>query len=167
MKRILLIGFILAILILVMPQGVSAGPVGPGVGKEVIVEAEYGAATVFDAYLTDGVSVWNLKPDDPNLWPDQITFKLLTQSKWTVTATSTNNGYMWGDQGPMKSAFNVESADAADWVVPYGGEVIKSGDANYQNQDWQADIKQPVAANELGSDNPYEITLTFTCAADF
>ena len=166
MKKVLLILFVLAILLLAFPQGVLAATFP---SNDVVINAEFGTATSFNAQksTTAFPDTWGLKPGENNQVDEGINFFLTTQSNgWSVTAESANNGFMTGGLQNLQSPFLVYSTTAGNYVAPTGGVQIKGGDALNTNQDWNANIRQPVALNDIGADL-WTITIVFTCSAGF
>ena len=165
MKKVLLILFVLAILLLAFPQGVLAATFP---SNDVVINAEFGTATSFDAQknATAFPTPWVLTPGENNQVDEGINFFLTTQSNgWSVTAESANNGFMTGGLQNLQSPFLVYSTTGG-YVAPTGGAPIKDGDALNTAQDFSANIRQPVALNDVGA-ALWTITIVFTCSAGF
>jgi hypothetical protein len=170
MKKVLLIGFVLAILLLAFPQGVMAAAPVP-----VIVSATYTSTTVFTAATNATAFPWTLTVG-PNSNPYALEFGLETLDKWTVTGEDTSlnrgtiahhDGCMTGSVAHLISYFEMDAGSGySTFATPL---VIKAGNANSipHSQDWKADIRQYVLNTDYASSNGYEITLTFTCATSF
>jgi len=168
MKKLLLIGFVLAILLLAFPQGVlAAAP------KAVEVNASYGIASVttFDAHLWDTMPTpWGLSVGDNT--GNYMQFHLSTMDDWSVTGSDTSGsattGYMVGSEHSLKTPFQIYSTfngGFRDFTTP--GLKIKEGASSTANQDWQEAIQQTVTNTDYASSTLYKIVLTFTCATDF
>jgi hypothetical protein len=179
MKRVLLIGFILAVCILAMPQGVMA--VAPGTGVPVVVNALYDQQTDFTAALDNpsGGWVWNLVvntlPGD-NDKPNAIHFSVSSLYGWSVSgvdsyATGTR-GHMQGDQGQLQNPYQMTVNGGAGGYVDFTGTpgvpvVVKSGGSLNVPQPWDESLRQVVLSNDLASHTGYHTQLTFTCSAPF
>ena len=165
MKKVLLILFVLAICVLAFPQGVLAATFP---SNDVVISANYGTTTTFNAAKGVFPVPWNLAAGYDNEVKDGIVFTLTTQAPtWRVTAESDNGGFMHGNQGNLLSPFLVHSTFNSQYLAPTGGMVVKEGSSNYNNQNWNEYIRQPVALNDMGSGNGWTITIVFTCDAGF
>jgi|WetSurMetagenome_2_1015567.scaffolds.fasta_scaffold06643_4 hypothetical protein len=189
MKRVLLIGIVLAICILAMPQGVLA--VAPGTGVPVVVDAAYGAsaATDFNAVIhqVSGIAwSWDLVAADPNLnlKSPAIDFTLSTLAPWSVTAYESYappatpyvgaKGHMHGDLADLQTPFEMTTAQSGGgWYdfTPYTSAAsqlaVKSGTSSTSPQPWSENLRQAVTATDLASHGGYHTQLTFTCTAPF
>jgi hypothetical protein len=185
MKRVLLIGFILAICILAMPQGVLATP--PGDTNPVVINALYGTGSVTDFTATldapSGGWVWNLQVGtDPTLNQKDraIHFKVNSLAPtWAITARDSmavptapyagTKGHMHGDVGDLQNAFQITTNDRTggwhDLLVD--GLAIKSGGALNADQPWDESLRQLVTTTDLASHGGYHTQITFTCGAPF
>jgi hypothetical protein len=169
MKKVLLLGLILAICILAMPQGALAADPVP-----VIINAQYGSSfvTTFNAYTYAGEGSewpWVLGVGDNT---NKIQFELNTLDDWTVTGSDTSGssekGFMKGSEHFLTSAFQVYSESEGNLVTfESDNQEIKAGAASTADQDWLADIHQTVVDTDYASSTPYTITLTFTCTTSF
>jgi hypothetical protein len=177
MKRVLLLGFILAICILVMPQGVLADPpVQP-----ITINAQYGAVTEFTVTGADGTSttidMGLLKASDDNIKPAALHFNVKSQSGWEVTGKDISvrspdpdyPGYMVGSQGPLTDRFMMLTKEDGDGTWHnFGGTVtVYSGIPSAAPVPWNEDVMQHVYDYDKGSTGNYNIALEFDCAAIF
>jgi hypothetical protein len=176
MKRVLLLGFILAICILAMPQGVLADPpVQP-----ITINAQYGAATTFSVTGADGTSttidMGGLTAGDDNLRNAALHFNVLSQGTWTVTGKDISNGgvpvhagYMEGSQGPLTDRFLMITKEDGDGTWHnFGGTVtVYHGIPSASAVPWTENVMQHVYDYDNGSGTGYSIALEFDCAATF
>jgi hypothetical protein len=183
MKRVLLIGIILAILILAMPQGVLA--VGPNAPLPVVVNAQYGAtsATTFDAVLhtVSGVWTWDLVTPSAsdNLKSPAIDFTVNSLAIWDVTAYDSyatpagrQKGFLHGDLGDLQNPVQMTSGGGVTWntLTTYTSGsplTVYSGASKTSAQTWSENLKQPVTATDLASHSGYHTQITYTCVASF
>jgi len=165
MKKLLLLGFVLAICILAMPQGVLA------IDQPVTVNAVYYSATTF--VVTNNVGTWTLAVDGSNTNPAGLSFDIKTLDDWSVSASAGNGGYMTGSNGDLKSRFEMDlrttpalGFQRLDLATP---KVANSGGPSSVVQHWTSNLYQPVLFNDYGSASAtgYAITLTFTSTTDF
>jgi hypothetical protein len=175
MKRVLLIGFILAICILAMPQGVLAADYP----KTIPVDAQYGLATDFTVTpaSTSGVWNWNLQSGAPfydNHWTQALLFSVTTSYDWSVAVADTSSlgsgrhvyGFMEGNMHNLLYPFEM-TLNAGRGAIKDSSNVKDNGHPSFSAQTWYADFWQPVADNDYGSTTGYAITLTFTCTSEF
>jgi hypothetical protein len=176
MKRVLLLGFILAICILAMPQGVLADPAA----QPITINAQYGSATTFTVTGADGTSttidMGLLKASDDNLKPAALHFNVKSQSKWIVTGKDVSNGgspahpgYMEGSQGPLQDPFKMYTKQDGDttWHNFAGTVTVYHADPSDSAVPWNEDVMQHVYDNDYGSTGNYNIALEFDCQATF
>jgi hypothetical protein len=173
MKRVLLIGFILAICILAMPQGVLA------IDRPVTVNAVYTTATTFTVTgaITSGVYDMGILTVSNNEKTDALLFTVNSLTDWTVTGLDTTvptikRGYMQGSYtDPAKSLQN-----SFEVTIPAGGWwnfvsttplAINSGGPKSSDQTWLSSIRQIVTTTDYGSSSGYHIQTTYTCTAGF
>jgi len=167
MKRILLLGIILVICILAMPQGVMA--------------LEYADVTAnVDSVLeldVTGPSEWLLTTGEVNVNPDAIDYTIIANSPWSVTIVPTpDDGIMAATltDHVLGSVLEIETIPDG---VPSGSYLPVITTAKILSDDITAEAGNPYSANlqqdvawtderltETG--DVYKITLTFTIAQD-
>jgi hypothetical protein len=159
MKKLLLIGMILAILILAMPQGVMAAD------DDAVV-----TATVADVSVVNvaPVAAWELDRGTANLNTDAISVTVDSTSPWGLTVQDTketNAGFMVGNDDPktpLDAGFVFEGFEPgtlnAEQTLFDPGQIpqVENTESPYLY-----DIDQDVS-NEDDSSLTYQITLTFT-----
>lgn len=175
MKRILLLGMILAICVLAFPQGVMAGDITP---DGVVVDAAYeGSELVFTAEKYDpaeGGPTWpwalseNPTADTApwNLQEDALYFTVDSTLDWDLSASGSDDGYMRTTTTTVKplldNAFLIKDEGDDAWVTtPTAGTEIETG-VPADTAFWK-DIDQKVVQADYSADD-YSITLTFTCS---
>ena len=181
MKRILLLGIVLAICILVMPQGVLANEITP---DGVLVDASYaGSALTFTADKNTGEGApswpWALSEnaadaDAPwNLQDNALVFTVDSTLDWTVGATASDDGYMRTETTTVKPLLNNPFMIATDDGLSMTDlELIDLETTTTIETGIPADVgfskdidQKVVQADYSASD--YKITLTFTCSNDW
>jgi hypothetical protein len=184
MKRVLLIGIVLAICILAMPQGVLATTL---TGKNVNVDAKYAGAditcTPASTVGSGSSSTWVLtKANNPNLKTGGITVGLETTRSYTITAYDskglTNEGKMTATDGAgahvLANAFQMQMGGtggvlgaAADIIetTPGTPKLFVSGPPSKPTL--SSSIWQNIADTDWSSATPYSITIVFTCSNDY
>jgi hypothetical protein len=168
MKKVLLIGLILAILLLAFPQGVMAAEKD----KEVEINAAYaGGELSFDAYLTAGVEFnWALVEalvGGANARSAALTFTLDSPLDWTVNAAdaagvSDTEGHMISSSTDyvLANHFLIDN-EAGTPIAIVGNPEIEVGVP--ETTGFTKDIDQPVIQKDYAADD-YQITITFTCS---
>ena len=163
MKKLLLLGFVLAICILAMPQGVLA------IDQPVTVNAVYYSATTF--VVTNNVGTWTLAVDGSNTNPAGLSFDIKTLDDWSVMASASNEGFMTGSNGDLKSLFQMDlrttPALGFERLDLATSKVANSGGPSSEVQTWNSKLYQPVLYNDYGSGTGYTITITFVSTTDF
>jgi hypothetical protein len=172
MKRVLLIGFILAICILAMPQGVLAAPAA----QPVTINAAYGSATTFSVYTDSGtgttLNMGTLVANQDNIVDPALHFNVKSQSTWTVTGRDTSGhayvGYMTGTQGHLIDALQMTTKEDANWHDFTGASLtVNHGIPSASAVPWTTALNQRVEDTDYGSTTPFAIQLTFDCATTF
>jgi hypothetical protein len=173
MKKLLIIGFVLAVCVLAFPQGVMAATDTDYVN----VYATYYTATDFSATRIDpsGGWVWDLVPGGDNEVDPAIRIHLITQSDWYIDAADTTpgqvrDGYLLGSLADpdktLQSPFHVKNK-AGEYVDLTSSKTLASGNSLNTEQGWNAAINQPVVAADYGSTTGYTAQITFTCTTGF
>jgi hypothetical protein len=186
MKRVLLLGIILAIFILAMPQGVSASTLTP---QNVIVNAGYAGADLKCTPATtigtgSGQSVWTLtKALNPNQKTGALTFDIESTRAYTITAQDqkapTNEGYMTVSDGGTRvlaNTFDMQMGGVNN-VMGSRANIIRTGTPPSSPKlvvggppvktILSSDVWQPIADSDWSSTSPYSITVVFTCSSDW
>jgi hypothetical protein len=175
MKKLLLIGLILAILLLAFPQGVMAAA-----PQDVVVNANYQQTDV--VFTADPAAPWSwtlLADDaDSNLYPAALVFTVTSNADWTVSAEDTktvaqNKGHMieagTGGSHFLKQLFEIQNPANNGFLTLEGSGpvLIQSGLATVTG--FNKDIRQSVltADRDYASSSGYTITVTFTCTNGF
>ena len=160
MKRVLLLGIVLAILILAMPQGVLASDI-PG---DVVVSADYAGSELIFVPNTISSFSWELfeADADDNLYPGALEFDVDSTLDWDVFVKDAKTS----DTGKMVSGsyhctpFEIEDTDGltaltgSDQLIEKGAPV---------DEYFTKDIAQPVGQSDYSATG-YQVTLTFTCS---
>jgi hypothetical protein len=159
MKKVLLIGFILAILLFAFPQGVMAADIP----KSVTIDATYGnIPTTFT--VDNNVQNWALAVGTTP-YDTALTFHVTTLDNWQVTAAATDSGKMRGSVGVLQTELAVNTP-ASGWTN-FLTALQNSGTAKSTEQSWSQDLAQTVTTTDFGSTSGYHITITFTCSTTF
>jgi hypothetical protein len=186
MKRVLLIGIILAILILAMPQGVLAATKTP----TVIVNAGYAGADLTCTPSTTigsgtGLSAWDLTKTsgNNNFRSNALSIAIESTRTYHITAQdnkgATNEGLMTASDTAglhvLANPFQMQMGgtggargSAAD-IIRTGSplaakEVVTGLPAKFT---FQSDVWQQIADTDWSSTSPYSITILFTCSNDW
>jgi hypothetical protein len=172
MKRVLLLGFILAICILAFPQGVLAAPTA----QPVIINANYGTETSFSV-STDGgtgttLNMGTLIAGQDNTIDPALYFNVKSQSIWTVTGRDSTaqgkDGYMKGSQGFLNNALKMTTKEDANWHDFTGTSLtVNHGTPSASAVPWTTALNQHVDDSDFGSSTPFGIQLTFDCSTTF
>ena len=166
MKKVLLIGIVLAILLLAMPQGVMA------ISQQAVVNANYYSATTF-VVNNKFVGPWNLVVSPDNTKDPGLSFDITTLDDWSVMASASNEGFMTGSNGDLKSLFQMDlrttPASGFQRLDLATSKVANSGGPSSEVQTWNSKLYQPVLYNDYGSASGtgYTITITFVSTTDF
>jgi hypothetical protein len=159
MKKLLLFGLILAILILAMPQGVLA------FGTSATVNANIEGVMTCDA--NSNVNPWALVRNNVNSVNDGISYNVTSTTDWTMTAADITNPLT----GHMR-----DSTVSKNLINPFGIEKETGGQASLETAvqvksgtpitktKFDANINQTVDYADY-SGNAYQIQIQFTCAA--
>ena len=161
MKRVLLLGMILAILILAMPQGVLAGSALNNATVTASV-TDYAAIT---AAFEPPVGGWNLTrySVDDNLCPNCVNVTVDSSTKWGTTvadekgAGATEN-HMVADANPWPALIDHFQIDGSDLS---SGKILEANKAAQGPSSIPYNIAQKI---ELTDDTVYnyKIVLAFT-----
>jgi hypothetical protein len=170
MKKVLLIGFVLAICILAFPHGVLAIDQPPA----VIIDATYGADSVssLDVNLAPEF-LWDLKVNDQNEKLAALEFEVNSLAKWDVTATDTYGGpykgFLRGSVGPLITEYQMTVNEGAGGYqnLLTDGLIVKQGAASTSPQPWTESLRQWVGPTDLASSSGYHTEITFTLIAPF
>ena len=163
MKRVLLLGMILAIFILLIPQGVSAVTLDSSSALVYANLTDYAdISAVFNA--PDGVFGWNLTRNMNNDLGDGISVTIDCTQPWGFTAddanSGTNTGHMIASDGSGKflaTSFKLENSTAQ--LQSLDGLPLTMGDGGPQSaQTTPFDIQQPVTYGDDASKD-YKITI--------
>jgi hypothetical protein len=176
MKKLLLIGLILAICVLAFPQGVMA------LDDSVTVNANLPLQTfAFDASINTGVGPtwpWVLQPSTANTNPGAINLTVVSSRQWDIAAWDANGntapriaGHMFGDGHTLTNAFEIQMGGTNGNLGSLGpittfatpGNPILSGNPLVGSQSDYANIMQTTVAGDFGSPN-YAITLWFVAS---
>ena len=178
MKKLLLIVFVLAILLLAFPQGVMAAPVPDAVTVNAVYE---NAQLTFTADTVASKFPWTLIRDDmsgynSNLNSGALTFTVDSRSPWTVTAEDTktatlHKGHMIesGTSGSHWLAQRFQIRDTTNTYYLDGASAIQIQTGNPTDVAFTKDIAQPLLAadHDYAVSGGYEIIVTFTCGNGF
>jgi len=169
MKKVLLIGLILAILLLAFPQGVMA------IDKTdpVTVNAAYaGGDLVFTADTVAAKFPWNLAEVGENLGnknTDALVFTVDSPLIWHIDATDAatvpaTEGYMVSTTNPLHSLANYfKIANEGGTMIDLSiSKEIENGVPS-DNAAFYKTIDQAVVQSDFAMES-YSITITFTCA---
>jgi hypothetical protein len=157
MKKVLLIGLILAICILAFPQGVMAA----SDNAEVIATIE--SVSEVHASFVGG---WVLERGADNSFDNAILVTVDSTSPWGLTASDEKSvedhkGYMVGSDGsPLATAFEFNGAGLAapQTLFPAG----QAGQEENTESPYPYGIDQDVTEDDNSALAPYTITVTFT-----
>jgi len=160
MKKVLLIGLILAILLLAFPQGVSAA-----------VDSAEVAATMepVSEVIATFAGGWNLERGTANLFANAISVTVDSNSPWGLTAQdlkAANPGFMVGSDPaltPLKTGFKFHTYGAGvikDSQTLYGAG--QAGQVKNTATPYTYNVDQDVLFNDNSAFDPYTITITFT-----
>jgi hypothetical protein len=173
MKRVLLIGFILAICILAMPQGVMATTV-----RTADVSATI--QTYIELYAPTPPTVWALTAGDHttgynniysatssgNVKPLQLTIE--TNKAWRVDAEAVNGNtavkaHMTGPAHSLRDHLYIEQATPGNFADLYNLNAIASGtNAQIGVQPFARDLSQRVYSDD--TPEAYAIVITLTAS---
>jgi hypothetical protein len=183
MKRVLLIGIILAICILAMPQGVLAATSGGGAAQQADVTAKI--ASYIDLTVSGpGTTTWNmafipltdecaLGGGTPfghcNQLTEAINFALSSNDGWTVNskANPTFGGWMWKDGTTIPHLVNmlqIGPDGSSAYVTTDVDRSLKTG-AKTASTSFKQTLRQVVDINDDAT-NTYKITLTFNAVTN-
>jgi hypothetical protein len=180
MKRVLIIGFILAILILAMPQGVLADTKTSG----VTVNANIQNVLDFTATNGGGSEGWTMTRGTTNTITNGVGFDVKSSAPWSITVaesttpplpTPTNNGLMKESDGTayinggkfLPSPFEIQRTDDTYQSLletSPAQKLVENDVAN--NYIFSKGIRQAVALTDTelpAATRHYAIALTFTC----
>jgi hypothetical protein len=171
MKKLLLVGLILALCILAFPQGVMA--VGVGDYQNVPITATYGTPTDFTVVSKTESAGWSwpLIAGLDNPKDEVFAFHVKSSADWDLWATDQSGtadpGYMMGSVKHLNEPFKMTTEPGRvfkDITVPLKvrGELSRTAP-----WDWTADIMQHVDDNDFGSSSGYGLTEQFTIVAAF
>ena len=162
MKKVLLIGLILAICILAFPQGVMAATSGDTANVVANIEDKCEVTSTFNAPALG----WNLERNAPNDLSNAITVTVDSSSPWGLVASHTpvvpaNKGFMVSSDGAtrMKTAFVFAGTGLA-----VDNALFDPGQTPQAKTTYNWAVGQPV----LWSDNAalvYNMVITFTLTA--
>jgi hypothetical protein len=180
MKRVLLIGIILAILILSMPQGVLADT------KTSPVTVNANIINVLDFTASNGGTSagWAMTRGTTNTMSNGVNFIVKSSAPWTITVLEStapaapvpaNNGFMKESDGTvyttpngrfLATAFEIQRNNGNYQNLNVGSQLPVAGDvANDYN--FNKGLQQAVALTDTelpAAAKHYAIGLTFTCA---
>ena len=182
MKKVLLIGFILVILLLAFPQGVMAAPITPPV---VVVNAQLPMQTfVFEVNLNPAAPPsgptwpWILAANSDNLNPKAINLSVQSSRDWDINAWDNTPavsprlaGHMFANGHPLLKGFEMQMGGTGGTLGTLTefstdatpGQLILRGNPYIGTQTDHSDIRQTTQSADFGS-TEYKITLTFTCS---
>jgi hypothetical protein len=178
MKRVLLIGFILAILILAMPQGVLALTQG----SNVDVKAIFAPPLTFSASSasTSGSVTWNLGRGSDNLYPSGLSFTIGAAAPWDITASHTptgsfTKGHMSGATHQLAAPFQMTLGRNVGVAAPSAGTMgdLTSGTPIVISSEvprattYNSNMWQTVTGDDWGEQLGYSMTIVFTATAAF
>jgi hypothetical protein len=185
MKKLLLLGLILAILILAMPQGVSAAtaPANPVVNANIAHTLVFTAPSPAAWVLDRGTVATDNYLSSTGSGTAPIVMTVDSANGWGVTAVDANiltgAGHMVpvtpftpAEAGPLVNALQVMTAGpvgptgtytALPTASPFTPVTIRTGVSGVTT--WNEDLKQTVALTDysLTTGGPYRMTITFTC----
>jgi hypothetical protein len=177
MKRVLLIGFILAILILAMPQGVLAGTTQPATVTATInpyLDLTIGPNPTSWAMASGSTvtPVVNNFYTDKSAYPIALTVE--TNRNWEVRADNTvgtDKGFMKAavTNVALRSAMDITTADGGDptgsWTALSNGNILIASGLRPPTAlvSFNRNLRQAVYSNDP-PENPYSITITFTAS---
>lgn len=160
MKKLLLIGLILAILILAMPQGVLAVPDS---APSATISAK--VDDVLECHATGPGGTWSLTRGIINDLPGTTDIQTTVDStvNWDQTASTTTNGLMidsnTGENLIEPLYIGVMPSD----MSPLSDNVLLRSGSPQAIATYYNDITQQVRTDDF-SGAAYQITITFTCA---
>jgi hypothetical protein len=165
MKKVLLIGLILAICILAMPQGVMAAL---GDSAPATVTGNFASIAILKAQFNPGSPAWALSRGSNNPLTGGINVSVDCNQPWQVNAADTDaapdKGFMTSGANRLATPFNLSISVDAAWHNLVGGPVqVATGFSQvYTNYDYN--IRQEVTnADKAGS---YTIIVTYTLTAN-
>jgi len=176
MKKLLLLGLILAICVLAMPQGVLAATQSPVVNANIAHTLTFTATSpgTWTMGRTGGVATDNLLSTG-STGPIPITVD--SANKWEITAidakTGTNQGHMVPTGSPfaptwataLVNPLQVQTGTTTFTALPETGTTavsIKSGTSGYYPS-LTEDLKQTVALSDyVLTSGTYQMTITLT-----
>ena len=164
MKRVLLLGIILAIFILAMPQGVLAAT-----NPTVPVTANVEDVLECTADGGDSTGAWALIRGQDNVLAgsEGMTLTVNSTFDWDLVAsdesTTTTTGYMYdsGVDKYLNNPFKIEGIDTTG-MRPLTSDVSLESGSPQELNTYYHDISQEVEFADYSGDS-YTITVTFTC----
>jgi hypothetical protein len=173
MKRVLLIGIILAILILAMPQGVSAATSSGGAAQAAEVTATI--ADYITLVVTGPASTWMLNFDNNPVQCDSdakcnqlnnaITFAISSNDGWTLSAVGDNSGnigFLKTSESPFLSLVNrlkIGPNPTAAYVTVETTKTLQTGTLGV-TPPFTKNLQQTLAITDDAT-RTYHLTLTF------
>ncbi len=183
MRKILLLGFILAILLLAFPQGVLADVQSPVVNANIVHTLVFTAPSPAAWVLDRGTAATDNYLSSAGSGTAPIAMSVDSANGWGVTAVDANTGTGAGHlvpvspftpvaAGPLAAALQVMTAGPVGptgtytplpTASPFTPVPIRTGISGVTT--WSEDLKQSVALSDyaLTSGGPYRMTITFTC----
>ena len=183
MKKLLLIGLILAICILAMPQGVSAATASPIVNANIVHTLVFTAPSPAAWVLDRGTGATDNYLSSTGSGTAPIAMSVDSANGWGVTAVDANTGANAGHMvpvspftptaaGPLVNVLQVLTVGpvgptgtytALPTASPFTPVSIKTGTSGVTT--WNEDLKQTVALADyaLTTGGPYRMTITLTC----
>jgi|WetSurMetagenome_2_1015567.scaffolds.fasta_scaffold865654_1 hypothetical protein len=156
MKKILLLGFILAILLFAFPQGVLAATDSKGAE----VTASVADTCIVTASFTEPTGGWILERNAPNALSPGIHVTVDSSSPWGLVAsdekTGLTKGFMTSGGSQLSTPFVFRTGGLATPQT-----LFPSGSPAQPVTGYDYDIGQPVTATD-NSALSYTITVTFT-----
>jgi len=164
MKKVLLIGLILAICILAMPQGVMAAL---GDSAPATVTGNFASIAILKAQFNPGSPAWALSRGSNNPLTGGINVSVDCNQPWQVNAADTDAA---PDKGFMTSPlparlimpFNVTASDNAWHNLQAPFQVVTGFSQPYTN--YYYNIRQEVTNDDKAGS--YAITVTYTITAN-
>jgi len=162
MKKVLLLGFILAILLLAFPQGVMAA--GDPTAE---VTASIQSIADLNAAFSGTWVLQRLAPGlTPNLNANNITVTVDCNNDWDVSVTddkSTNKGYMTSASKKLTDPFYVEVGDGKNaFNTLTGSSWITESGSSQPITTYHYDVYQQVENGDDAAEGSYAITVTYT-----
>jgi hypothetical protein len=161
MRKLLLIGLVIAVCMLAFPQGVLAA--------DVPIAATLGSSITFDA--SGPSDAWALSYNESehiNTLVDGIHLAVTSNDNWSVTVIGNNNGKFteMGSGGHQLTnpllISTIASPGSEDWTSTIGSVAIANGVPGIF--DVPRSLQQTIVFTDYPSNN-YQIILTFTCSA--